>query len=825
MKTERILIALLFAAGIGLWGLAAVLDVAASPGRAFLDALILDLSGKTIFFRSLLTISFPTFGLILAAITARRRRDNDRIEHLNRVLRATRRIGQLIATEQSRDRLLQSACDALVETRGYYHAMIIPWGGDDGGGSFMTSLGAGHEPCLDVRRLAQEHAIHCWHDALGQAGLLVIEDTARDCGDCPRAGVYGDRGILVTRLEHGGHLYGVLSVALPRRLVADREEQSLFEEIAEDIAFGLRSIELAQEREQATQALQQQYHQLRDVNRIGQVLNSSLALDEVLHHTLEELRRLMNAAACSVWLIDSGTRELVCRQTSGANSEIMRGWRLGPGEGIASWVARTGKSLIVPDARFDERHFDGVDRQTGASMRSILTVPLRSKGRAIGVLQVLHTDSDRFGRTELALAESFATAGAIAIENARLYEHTNKLRKFNENIIQSMDEGIVIENAEGRITFVNRKTAQLLNYHADELKGQHVFTLLAPDQIDLVRGEAARRPQGIASRYESILLTRERQQIPVIISARPLFNGEQFAGVLSVLTDISERKRIQEERLRLEKLESIGLLAGGIAHDFNNLLTTILGNVEIARRHIKKDAPPFAALSTAEKSALRARDLTRQLLTFSKGETPIKAAVALPELLRDVSCLVTNGTNVQCICEIADDLRAVEADESQISQVIQNLALNAVQAMPEGGAIHVRADNIQVGADSSLPLLDGAYVRITVQDEGAGIPERLLPRVFDPYFTTKEGGTGLGLATSYSIVRKHEGHIAVESTPGIGSTFTVFLPALAGSTPAGPAAPLDSRAEQGAGAPPHHGPGPARRESHPAGARQPARNS
>ena len=250
--------------------------------------------------------------------------------------------------------------------------------------------------------------------------------------------------------------------------------------------------------------------------------------------------------------------------------------------------------------------------------------------------------------------------------------------------------------------------------------------------------------------------------------------------------DITERRRLLEERARREKLESVGTLAGGIAHDFNNILGAILANISLARAEMPASHEVQRWLHDGESAVFRARDLTKQLLTFTSGGVPVKKLTALRELTLTVVTLATRGTSVRCEFAIAGDLWSAEVDEGQISQVISNIAINARQAMPEGGVIDVEADNLVLKQDGSLgtrlPLPSGEYVRISVRDHGMGIKAEDISRIFDPYFTTKPDGTGLGLATSHSIVRQHGGHIGVESVPGRGTVFHVYLPACPGAS-------------------------------------------
>jgi len=227
-----------------------------------------------------------------------------------------------------------------------------------------------------------------------------------------------------------------------------------------------------------------------------------------------------------------------------------------------------------------------------------------------------------------------------------------------------------------------------------------------------------------------------------------------------------------QELTRTQKLESLGVLAGGIAHDFNNILTAIIGNISLARLQLQDSDKVMARLTQTENAAARAKDLTQQLLTFARGGEPVKQIVRLESLLRETAVFACHGSTVRCAFKVADDLWPVHADEGQLFQVINNLVLNAVHAMPGGGVVTVGAENDDSKREGKRS------VKICVADCGDGIPQAHFQRIFDPYFTTKKQGSGLGLATSFSIVKKHDGLITFESSPGAGTTFYVYLPAL-----------------------------------------------
>ena len=261
--------------------------------------------------------------------------------------------------------------------------------------------------------------------------------------------------------------------------------------------------------------------------------------------------------------------------------------------------------------------------------------------------------------------------------------------------------------------------------------------------------------------------------------------------------DISEKKRAEQEMAKSEKLESLGILAGGIAHDFNNLLTGIIGNISLAQKNLSQDHKAFKRLEAATRASVRAQELTRQLLTFSHGGAPIRKPGSISDLLRDSVAFALRGANVRCELFLAADLFPVELDEAQMSRVFNNLVINGLQAMPGGGTLYVQAVNLNIDESHRLPLKPGSYVRIAIRDMGQGIPPENLQKIFDPYFTTKDKGTGLGLATSYSVVKKHDGLMTVKSKLGKGSVFYVYLPASA--RPLGTKAPVDSANLMGKG--------------------------
>jgi PAS domain S-box-containing protein len=285
---------------------------------------------------------------------------------------------------------------------------------------------------------------------------------------------------------------------------------------------------------------------------------------------------------------------------------------------------------------------------------------------------------------------------------------------------------------------------------------------------------------GIREECNLILLVGGKKPFDARIKANRCESGEACRMAVS---DVTAEKRAEADRLILNKLESTGILAGGIAHDFNNLLTVVLLNLELAEMLNPADAEQARHLEEAKKSALKTKGLTAQLLTFAEGGAPIRRPMHLSGLVQESVRLASSGSKVRCEFSLAEDLWLAEVDEAQLGQVIRGLALNAREAMPQGGVLSVRAENVVLKASEHPSLTAGNYVRVSLADQGIGIPEEVLPKIFDPYFSTKQRGDrkgmGLGLTICHSIVQKHAGAIAVESAVGVGTTFDVYLPAAA----------------------------------------------
>lgn len=374
---------------------------------------------------------------------------------------------------------------------------------------------------------------------------------------------------------------------------------------------------------------------------------------------------------------------------------------------------------------------------------------------------------------------------------AELRKAEEELRESEERFRATFEQaavGIAHVAPDGRWLRVNQKICDIVGYTREELLKITFQDITHPDDLNtdlefvrkMLAGEI--KTYSLEKRYFrkdgtivwidlTVALVREASGVPKYF--------------ISVVEDIMNRKiaeetirKYNEEFEKVQRIESIGLLAGGIAHDFNNLLTSILGNINLARADADPKSKTYMRLENAESALIKATGLTQQLLTFSKGGEPVKKVSSISKLLKDSVSFALSGSKSRCEFSIPDHLWPVYVDEGQINQVFNNLIINADQAMPNGGLIQISCENVVVLKGEIVPLTEGKYVKVSIKDNGVGIPVPYLDKIFDPYFTTKEKGKGLGLATSFSIVRKHGGHIRAESMPGAGAAFYVYLTAM-----------------------------------------------
>lgn len=399
-----------------------------------------------------------------------------------------------------------------------------------------------------------------------------------------------------------------------------------------------------------------------------------------------------------------------------------------------------------------------------------VVTPIQEHGRPTGAVIVFKDFSERKKVEE-----------ALANEKERL-----------SVTLRSIGDGVIATDTQGKILLMNNAAEKLTGWSQEEGTGRpftevfHTVDVKTRYRCEDIVQAVLKIGGTVEVVSDTALIARDETERPIAETAAPIRDKEgNIIGVISVFHDMTDKKKMEEELLKGIKLDAVGLLAGGIAHDFNNILTAIIGNISLAKMYADQKELLMERLAQAEKVSVRAKDLAQQLLTFSQGGAPTKTPTSIAGLLKSTVPYSLRGSNIRSDFFIQDDLWPIEVDQGQIRQVINNLMINAVHAMPEGGTIHISAENISIENEIALALKKGRYIRLKIKDAGAGISKENLPKIFDPYFTTKQKGNGLGLTSSYSIIKQHHGHITAESQVGAGTTFNVYLPAFPGTIPPG----------------------------------------
>ncbi|MBN2238639.1 MAG: PAS domain S-box protein [Dehalococcoidales bacterium] len=451
-----------------------------------------------------------------------------------------------------------------------------------------------------------------------------------------------------------------------------------------------------------------------------------------------------------------------------------------PVRGLRAEAYKQKKSVF--ENRFPETDWEKLLPEGHVTLRNVLFSPLVVDDKAVGVIGLANKQSD-FTDTDIRIINSLAEICSIALINSRYLELMQANEEKYRLLFESISDGFTIQEAifdendnvvDCIFLEVNPAFEKQSGLSRQEVIGKKLSEITFEESIDL---------SFWFEQYEEVVKTGEPQRFDTFSEylrkwySMLVFRNKpgQFA---TIFQDITEKRQIETERERAVRLESVGTLAGGIAHDFNNILTGVLGNISLAKMDMDPESETYEILNEAEEASLRARDLTYQLLTFARGGEPVKKVTRINRLIRSAAAFGSRGSRTKPDFSIQEDLWAVEVDEGQINQAILNIVNNAVEAMPGGGKLKITAVNETVTGGVSVPLEPGEYVKIIIEDKGIGITPDHLTRIFEPYFTTKQKGSGLGLATTYSIIRNHRGTITCDSTQGEGTTFRIYLPAL-----------------------------------------------
>ncbi len=425
----------------------------------------------------------------------------------------------------------------------------------------------------------------------------------------------------------------------------------------------------------------------------------------------------------------------------------------------------------------------------GATLNETLDTVVRQKQELLVARQEQDNTLEELQRTVRCMEEVNECLNVEVDLRRQTEEYLAKEKEQLTVTLASIAEGVITTDLAGRVILMNRVAAALTGWSQEEATGRpltEIFRVITQDGSIPCEDPFSRiLEQGRIANTggDLFLVARDGCRRAIAETGAPIRDAHlRTIGVVLIFRDATAELQVREQIFKMRKLESVGVLAGGIAHDFNNMLTGILGNLNLARLYLPEENLARPLLDSAEHASLRARALTQQLLTFSKGGEPVRQEASLAELIRETCEFVLAGSAIRLQLDLAPDLAPVAIDKGQIGQVLQNILLNAIQAMPGGGIIQLRAENHHHFPEAPLALPAGDYVKVTIQDNGIGIPAEYLSRIFDPYFTTKQHGSGLGLAITNAIISKHEGLIQAESVPGKGTSFTFYLPANAAAS-------------------------------------------
>lgn len=512
---------------------------------------------------------------------------------------------------------------------------------------------------------------------------------------------------------------------------------------------------------------------------LGLSLSAVTEIKEAIELCLDTVIRISGMDCGGFYIVDEASGDLKLVHHRGLKHEFI--------EGVSYYSSETTHARLVKAGI--PSYLEDIGRDTPNSLilsenlRSLAVLPITHEGKVIGCLNVHSHTIDKipnFMRIEL---ESIASRIGNVIARLKMQDAIKDSERKYRTLVENANEAIVIAQ-DGFIKYANPKALEMLGYSEEFVKSRPFVEFIHPDDREMVFSRYQKRISGEATYpiYSFRIIDKDgNTKWGEINGVRIEWEGRP--ATLNFIIDVTKRKLAEEEVRKLEKLRSIGILAGGIAHDFNNILTGILGNISLARASLDPDSKANERLRQAERACLQAKKLTHQLLTFSRGGDPVVKVTTIYDLVRDCTEFVLAGSKVNYELSIPEDIWPVMIDEEQIGQVINNVVLNAKESMPDGGTIYIWATNEEIPEDNPFSIMPGNYVKISIKDHGIGIPKEHIQRIFDPYFTTKPGGNGLGLTIAYSIVVKHKGHISVESIPGEGTTFHVYLPAAKEESP------------------------------------------
>lgn len=538
---------------------------------------------------------------------------------------------------------------------------------------------------------------------------------------------------------------------------------------------------------QLNKSLQQKIDQLLSLQEIGNAIISTLKLEAVLDLSLKKLLNVAHLDRAGIFLCDEGHKTLKFIHAVGIDSDYMKeleGYEI-PIDRKSNIIARTAESMQLVFVDDVEKECLNPDNPLLKQLKpeAFILVPLSLRGQVVGIV-VGDRQNDRSFINEIdrEFLKSFANQIAIAIENSNLYRKVKSSERKYREIVENVHDGIFMLDTKENFTFVNPHMEGILG--VKNLVGSNINQLLNTGSKKIFEKIFKKNLAGEIAKDELYLKGVKGETIQVMLNSVPIFTGNTFDGSLAMVTDLTEKTKMEQQLRQAQKLEAIGTLAGGIAHDFNNILVAILGYTEMAKDEIPKSNPSQAMLDQVINASVRAKDLIKQILAFSRKNDQQSVPLDLAAIVKEILKLLRATLPKTIIISESIDSKSgfILADPTQIHQVLINLCTNAAQSMEKGGGhLKIGLKNIELTQDDLVQgqdLQPGRYVELTISDTGHGIDQSITERIFEPYFTTKDtgSGTGLGLAMVHGIVQTHKGMIYVKSKPGLGTTFTVLFP-------------------------------------------------
>lgn len=534
-----------------------------------------------------------------------------------------------------------------------------------------------------------------------------------------------------------------------------------------------------------TKKIEEEIHSLYFINH---AIIESKDFNSALEVTLKKICKLTGWTYGEVWIPSKDRAYLEYSKVFYSNNKEIERFRIesdsfkfSPGVGLPGRVWSSKKpewrSNITINTKFLRKQI-AID----AGLKSAIGFPIISDNEISAVMVFLTSEILEKDKRMIELISIISSQLGAFLKHKQTEELLYKSEKEIRNILDNIPDIFYRTNKDGQIIMISNAVKKVSGYEPKELIGKQVADLYVDPSGGSKFLKKLEENGGRIDGYEVILKRKDGSEVWISTSSQFYYdeNGN-IGGVEGIVRDVTEQKILEEESLKVQKLEAIGILAGGIAHDFNNLLTAIIGSIGLSKMRLQPDNKIFDWLTIAEKASGQAIELSNRLITFSKGGLPIKNTSSISELIRETISELLSGTNILCECNFPNDIYPVKIDKTQIKQVIKNIVINAKESMPEGGNLKIDAKNVTITEKDNLPLRKGNYIKLSIEDSGKGIPVKIQSKIFDPYFTTKEMGSekgrGLGLSICYSIIKQHNGLILFDSKTGVGTTFYIYLQA------------------------------------------------